>query len=89
MNKMVQHWFYDFIFMFFRFIHSKNRQGLSYKLAVNHLADMSTSELKLKNGYRHTAGDHGAQVFNKSTVDPNTVPESIDWRILGKINTLH
>lgn len=73
----------NFLRYTFRFIHSKNRQGLSYRLAVNHLADMSKAELKMRNGYRHTPGDHGAQVFDKASVDPNTVPDSIDWRILG------
>lgn len=28
----------------FRFIHSKNRQGLTYRLAVNHLADKTDEE---------------------------------------------
>ena len=52
-------------------------------MAVNHLADKSKSELSMMNGYRHTAGDHGAKMFDLSSVDPNTVPSSIDWRILG------
>ncbi|XP_052777162.1 digestive cysteine proteinase 1-like isoform X2 [Mya arenaria] len=68
-----------------RFIHSKNRQGLTYRLAVNHLADKSSSELKMRNGYRHTPGDHGAQVFDKSSIDPSTVADSLDWRILGAV----
>ena len=28
----------------------------------------------MMNGYRHTAGDHGAKMFDLSSVDPNTVP---------------
>ncbi|KAL4237142.1 hypothetical protein ACF0H5_005522 [Mactra antiquata] len=68
-----------------RFIHSKNRQGLSYRLSVNHLADKSSAELKMRNGYRHTPGDHGAQVFDKSSVDPRDVPDSLDWRIIGAV----
>ena len=71
-----------------RFIHSKNRQGLTYTLSVNHLADRSKAELKARNGYRHTPGDHGAQVFDKSTVDPLTVPDSMDWRLLGKLTLI-
>lgn len=50
---------------------------------MNHLADKSAAELKLMNGYRHTSGDHGAKVFDKSMVDAKSVPESVDWRILG------
>lgn len=30
-----------------RFIESKNRQGLTFKLAVNHLADRTQDELKV------------------------------------------
>lgn len=68
-----------------RYVHSKNRQGLTYRLALNHLSDKSQRELKLRNGYRHTAGDHGAQVFDKSTINPRDVPESIDWRTIGAV----
>ncbi|XP_052215701.1 digestive cysteine proteinase 1-like isoform X1 [Dreissena polymorpha] len=68
-----------------RFIHSKNRQGLTYRLAVNHLTDLSRAELKMRNGYRHTPGDHGAQVFDKSKVNRASVPDTIDWRILGAV----
>jgi len=71
-----------------RFIHSKNRAGLTYRLAVNHLADLSRSELKLRNGYRHTPGDHGALVFDKSTVNPRDVPDSLDWRIMGNLSSI-
>ena len=31
----------------FRYIQSKNRQGLTFKLAVNHLADRTPDELKV------------------------------------------
>jgi hypothetical protein len=31
----------------FRFIHSKNRQGLTYTLAVNHLADRTDDEIRV------------------------------------------
>jgi hypothetical protein len=52
-------------FFFFRFIHSKNRAGLSYRLAVNHLADKSGEEMKLMRGFRYTAGDHGGLPFEQ------------------------
>lgn len=31
----------------FRFIHSKNRKGLSYRLAINHLADRTEEEIRV------------------------------------------
>ena len=68
-----------------RYVHSKNRQGLTYSLRVNHLSDKSGEELKLMNGYRHTPGDHGAKVFDASNVDILSLPESVDWRLFGKI----
>merc|ERR1719376_1652739 len=33
-----------------RFIHSKNRKGLTYTLASNHMADMTNSEMKILRG---------------------------------------
>ena len=72
------------LFFFFRYIHSKNRAGLTFTLGVNHLADKSGEELKLMNGYRHTPGDHGALVFDPSNIDMVSLPDSIDWRLYGK-----
>lgn len=66
-----------------RYVHSKNRQGLSYTLAVNHLADRSPAELAVLRGRRF-------QTLNKGQPFPAelrsvTPPESLDWRLYGAV----
>lgn len=71
-----------------RFIHSKNRQGLSYSLAVNHLADKTDLEMKTMRGYYYTPGDHGGLAFNKSQYSLKDLPSQVDWRLYGKNNAV-
>ncbi|XP_067679038.1 digestive cysteine proteinase 1-like [Haliotis asinina] len=68
-----------------RFIYSKNRDNLSYRLAVNHMADRSNEELKLMNGYRYTHGDHGGLPFDKTKYNLKDMPDQIDWRLYGAV----
>lgn len=68
-----------------RYIHSKNRAGLTYRLAVNHLADKSSEELKLMRGFRYTPGNHGGLPFERSKYNLKDVPANLDWRLYGKI----
>ena len=70
-------------FIILRYINSKNRQGLTYRLAINHLADKTQSELRLRNGYRYSGEHPSAQVFDKTTVNAYSVPDTFDWRIHG------
>jgi hypothetical protein len=70
-------------FFFFRFIHSKNRAGLSYRLAVNHLADKSGEEMKLMRGFRYTACDHGGLPFKQFNYNVKDVPDTVNWRLYG------
>lgn len=42
-----------------RYIHSKNRAKLGFSLAVNHLADKNTEELKAMRGYRSSGVYNG------------------------------
>ena len=67
----------------FRFIHSKNRKGLGYSLAVNHLADKDSSELKLMNGYHYSTGSHGGLPFDESKYDSEAIPKELDWGFFG------
>ena len=67
-----------------RFINSKNRAGLSYRLAVNHLADLNDSEMKMMRGRRRSSmGYNGGLPFNKSAYNMRDVPDQIDWRLYG------
>ncbi|XP_059155081.1 digestive cysteine proteinase 1-like [Physella acuta] len=68
-----------------RFIHSKNRAGLTYTLAVNHLADRSEKEMKVMRGFRYTHGDHGGKKFSLMAMDKQDVPDQWDWRLQGAV----
>lgn len=62
-----------------------NRAGLTYKLAVNHLADRSDEEFKAMRGYRFSQGAaKGAQQFNINDFDLTDIPDEMDWRLYGK-----
>lgn len=73
----------------FRYIHSSNRQGLSFTMAVNHLADRSDLELKALRGKRYTPGYNGGQAFpyniESLTQLSATLPDNFDWRIMGAV----
>lgn len=68
-----------------RFIHSKNRAGLSYKLDVNHLADRSDEEMRLMRGRKRTSGYNGGAPFDKSKYSVKDTPAEIDWRLYGAV----
>lgn len=63
----------------YRFINSKNRQPLTYKLAVNHLADLTRDERKAMRGYRST-GFNSKFLYESSVKD---LPSEVDWWIKG------
>ena len=66
-----------------RFINSKNRAGLSYRLAVNHLADLNDAEMRMMRGLMHSKGYNGGLPFNKAAHNMRDVPDQIDWRLYG------
>lgn len=70
-----------------RFIHSKNRQGLTYTLATNHLADFSGSELKSLRGRIHDSSlkSNGGKPHIYSAGHIRDAPESLDWRMYGAV----
>lgn len=66
-----------------RYVHSKNRQGLSYTLTVNHLADRSPAEMAALRGRRHRTPNRGLPFPQELwSVTP---PESLDWRLYGAV----
>lgn len=72
-----------------RYIESMNRQGLSYSLSVNHLADKSNEELRVlrgkqksKRGTRNNGLPFDMDKYNK---EQKSLPESFDWRIYGAV----
>ncbi len=65
----------------FRFIQSKNRQSLTYKLAVNHLADHSEDEMKKMRGYRNT-GFNSKYLYQPSL---GALPSEVNWWLEGTV----
>ena len=67
----------------YRFIHSKNRAGLGYSLAVNHFADMSHFELKRMRGYINSRKPNNAVPFGRADQRIRNLPDTVDWRLYG------
>lgn len=68
-----------------RFIHSKNRAGLTYKLAPNHMADRSSDEIKYMRGKLHSTGYNGGSSFHYTKTDVENLPDQMDWRLYGAV----
>ena len=68
-----------------RFVNSKNRAGLTYRLAVNHLADLNDAEMKMMRGRKRSSGYNGGLPFNKNAYNVRDIPDQIDWRLYGNI----
>lgn len=71
----------------YRFIQSKNRAHLGFKLSINHLADKTEDELKNLRGLRRSGKYNGGLPFpykldKKTVVD---LPNNFDWRIYGAV----
>merc|ERR1712172_196970 len=70
-----------------RFIHSKNRQGLTFSLASNHLADRTDSEIRTLRGLLHdpleTNNGGLAQEFTHAELA--AAPDTLDWRLYGAV----
>jgi KDEL-tailed cysteine endopeptidase len=60
------------------------QNDISYKLAVNHLADMTEEEYKQLLGYRKISND----LPQYEILDTSSVPVSVDWRDQGAVNAV-
>ena len=67
-----------------RYIESMNRKGLTYRLAVNHLADKTDEELQVITGKLRTKPNtkNNGLPFDMSKYNTK-LPDSFDWRIYG------
>lgn len=76
------------IFCACRYIRSKNRQNLKFKLTPNNFTDMTEDEVNQHHGLLHDKKDHmkpkhsGMLKFNDAAVD--SIPDELDWRDYGK-----
>ena len=69
-----------------RYIFSKNRESLSYRLAVNHLADLTDGEIKTMRGKLYSGVIHnGGQDFDKTKYRLKDIPIQWDWRLNGAV----
>lgn len=68
-----------------RFIHSHNRAGRTFSLAVNHLADRTPQELSALRGFRSSGVYNGGQPFVVGERSSDELPPSHDWRLYGAV----
>lgn len=72
-----------------RFINNKNRQNLTFKLQLNHFADVTDDEMKYFRGLLNESYvDNNAQIFHPPHLDIESieVPKTLDWREYGAIS---
>ncbi|KAF6202413.1 hypothetical protein GE061_004812 [Apolygus lucorum] len=69
----------------YRFVHSMNRAGLTYKTRINQFADWKDEELSLLRGRQYNGGSNNASVFPAEEILAKEVPASMDWRLYGAI----
>ncbi|KAJ7387714.1 hypothetical protein OS493_001056 [Desmophyllum pertusum] len=79
-----------------RYIRSKNRENLRYKLAPNKLADMTEEEMDLHRGLlkekkskKPKKSKSETLTFNQSTMHTDLVPDQLDWRDYGGVTRVH
>ena len=60
-----------------RYIHSTNRQHLTYSLASNNLADLTDSEMKFRRGKLKSTGNNGGLVYQYSQNELQSTPTSL------------
>jgi C1A family cysteine protease len=70
-----------------RYIQSINRKGLTYTLAVNHLADKSDEELIFLTGKLKTTTQNNGLPFDMTQYSKKQrdLPTDFDWRIYGAV----
>lgn len=68
-----------------RYISSKNRESIHFRLAVNHLADMSDNELKILNGKLYSGDENNGLPFDKTKYNLTDIPKQWDWRLVGAV----
>ena len=69
------------------FVESMNRRKLTYRLKLNHLADLKAVERKIMRGLKRAVDSmrhHGAKEFKPRSA-PATIPMAYDWRIYGAV----
>ncbi|KAJ7304260.1 hypothetical protein JRQ81_011800 [Phrynocephalus forsythii] len=68
-----------------RFVHSKNRANLPFKLALNHLADLTQEEIAVMRGKLKSTASNNGLPFPEELYVGLILPESLDWRLYGAV----
>ncbi|XP_037549264.1 digestive cysteine proteinase 1 [Nematolebias whitei] len=68
-----------------RYVHSKNRAGLSFSLALNSMSDRTMSELATMRGRQRGKTPNKGLPFPSRLYEGVKVPESLDWRLYGAV----
>ncbi|XP_031595963.1 digestive cysteine proteinase 2-like [Oreochromis aureus] len=68
-----------------RYIHSKNRAGMSFSLALNSLSDRTMSELATMRGRKRGKTPNRGLPFPFKAYERVNLPESLDWRLYGAV----
>ncbi|XP_019368054.1 PREDICTED: digestive cysteine proteinase 1-like isoform X2 [Gavialis gangeticus] len=68
-----------------RYVHSKNRANLPYKLALNHLADRTPEEMAVLRGRLKSGARNNGHPFPAHRYRRLILPESLDWRLYGAV----
>nr|XP_061838294.1 digestive cysteine proteinase 1-like [Nerophis lumbriciformis] len=69
-----------------RYVHSKNRAGLPFTLALNSLSDRTMSELDVMRGRKRGKTPNRGRAFPSTMYEGVKVPESLDWRLYGAVS---
>ena len=76
------------LYFFLRYIHSKNRAGLTFRLAPNHLADHTSDELVYMRGKLRSKGFNGGKPFHFKNEEVENLPDQMDWRLYGAVTSV-
>ncbi|CAJ1083734.1 digestive cysteine proteinase 1 [Xyrichtys novacula] len=68
-----------------RYVHSKNREGLSFSVVLNSLADRTIDELAIMRGRIRGKTPNKGEPFPTKIYEGVTVPDSLDWRLYGAV----
>jgi len=68
-----------------RYINTRNRAALPYKMKINKFADRTDDELRVLRGRRYTQGYNGGLPFPEELKNVQDIPDAIDWRIMGAV----
>ncbi|XP_029299280.1 digestive cysteine proteinase 1 [Cottoperca gobio] len=68
-----------------RYVHSKNRAGLSFSLTLNSLSDRTLSELFIMRGRKQGKTPNKGLPFPSMLYEGVNLPESLDWRLFGAV----